>query len=142
MDSGKKKEFENLFRLQIPSHPRYLSIIRSMIYNLAFENGFTASDSADLKLAVGECLLNVIKHSYGGKKNLPIFLEINLFENRMEIRIRDFGSQKNLSEIRGYEPNDYREEGIGLYLVKKLTDHFYLDQSLPEGNRLILTKLK
>ncbi|EMJ93214.1 ATP-binding protein [Leptospira alstonii] len=142
MDSGKKKSLENLFRLQIPSHPRYLSIVRNLIYNLAFENGFTAGDSADLKLAVGECLLNVIKHSYGGKKNLPIFIETTLFDNRMEIRIRDFGSQKNLSEIRGYEPNDYREEGIGLYLVKKLTDHFYLDQSLPEGNRLILTKLK
>ncbi|AKP25749.1 Histidine kinase-like ATPase domain protein [Leptospira interrogans serovar Manilae] len=142
MDSGKKKNLDNLFRLQIPSHPRYLSIVRSLVYNLAFENGFTASDSADLKLAVGECLLNVIKHSYEGKKNLPIFLEISLFDNRIEIRIRDFGNQKNLSEIRGYEPSDYREEGIGLYLVKKLTDHFYLDQSLPEGNRLILTKLK
>ncbi|EMN38137.1 histidine kinase-like ATPase domain protein [Leptospira interrogans str. L0996] len=68
--------------------------------------------------------------------------EISLFDNRIEIRIRDFGNQKNLSEMRGYEPSDYREEGIGLYLVKKLTDHFYLDQSLPEGNRLILTKLK
>ncbi|EMF41573.1 hypothetical protein LEP1GSC083_5462 [Leptospira interrogans serovar Pyrogenes str. L0374] len=43
---------------------------------MAFENGFTASDSADLKLAVGECLLNVIKHSYEGKKIYLFFWKL------------------------------------------------------------------
>ncbi|EQA36092.1 histidine kinase-like ATPase domain protein [Leptospira inadai serovar Lyme str. 10] len=114
---------------------------RNFVYNLARESGFSLYDSADLKLAVGECLLNVIKHAYLGKYEYPIFLEILIFDNRMEVRIRDFGVQKNLSEMRGYDLGDYREEGIGLYLVRKLTDHFYVDQS-GKGNRLILTKMK
>lgn len=141
MTDPKKANYSNQFRIQIPSHPRYVSAARNFVYNLAYESGFTLYDSADLKLAVGECLLNVIKHAYLGKNDYPIFLEISLFENRMEIRIRDFGVQKKLSEMRGYDLGDYREEGLGLFLVRKLTDHFYIDQS-GKGNRLILTKMK
>ncbi|TGK00649.1 ATP-binding protein [Leptospira semungkisensis] len=141
MADTKQVNYSNQFRIQIPSHPRYVSVARNFVYNLARESGFSLYDAADLKLAVGECLLNVIKHAYLGKPNYPIFLEITLLENRMEVRIRDFGVQKNISEIRGYDPGDYREEGLGLYLVRKLTDHFYIDQS-GKGNRLILTKMK
>ncbi|EMJ96882.1 ATP-binding protein [Leptospira sp. WS58.C1] len=137
----KKIDYSNQFRIQIPSHPRYVTVARNFVYNLARESGFSLYDAADLKLAVGECLLNVIKHAYLGKTNYPIFLEVTVLENRIEVRIRDFGVQKNISEIRGYDPGDYREEGIGLYLVRKLTDHFYIDQS-GKGNRLILTKMK
>ncbi|WP_010569548.1 ATP-binding protein [Leptospira broomii] len=141
MTDPKQTSYSNQFRIQIPSHPRYVSVARNFVYNLARESGFTLYDSADLKLAVGECLLNVIKHAYLGKHGYPIFLEILIFDNRMEVRIRDFGVQKNLSDMRGYDLGDYREEGIGLYLVRKLTDHFYVDQS-GKGNRLILTKMK
>ncbi|PJZ70120.1 anti-anti-sigma factor [Leptospira perolatii] len=141
MASQKEQNYANQFRMQIPSNPRYVSVARNFVYNLARQCNFSLHDSADLKLAVGECLLNVIKHAYLGKTNYPIFLEITALDDRMEIRIRDFGVQKNLSTIQSYDPGDYREEGIGLFLIRRLTDHFYIDQS-GRGNKLILTKKK
>jgi serine/threonine-protein kinase RsbW len=142
-DSAKDKlDYANLIRLQVPSHPRYLSLARSFVFNAARENGFSLYDAADIRLIVGEAMQNIIKHSYLEIYNRPIFIELHFDKDKIEIRFRDYGLKSKLANLKSYDLTDYREEGLGLFLIRKLTDHYYLDQSMEFGNQLILMKKK
>jgi serine/threonine-protein kinase RsbW len=138
----KKPDYENSIRLQVPSHPKYLAMTRSLVFNAARENGFSLLDAADIRLIVGEALLNIIKHAYLNTYDRPIFIDLLFFKEKVEIRIRDYGVKTKLSNLKSYDVSDYREEGIGLYLIRQLTDHYFLDQSLDQGNQMVLMKKK
>lgn len=140
--NSKKPDYANSIRLQIPSHPRYLSMARSLVFNAARENGFSLLDCADIRLIVGEALLNIIKHAYIDSFDRPIFIDLLFFKEKLEIRLRDYGIKSKLSNLKSYDVSDYREEGLGLYLIRQLTDHYFLDQSLEQGNQLVLMKKK
>ncbi len=140
--TSSKKNYANLVRIQIPSHPRYLSIIRSFAFHVAMENGFSLYDSADVKLIVGEVVQNIIKYAYLEQYDKPIFIEFHFLREKMEIRIRDYGLKSNLANMKSYDLSDYREEGLGLYLIQRLSDHYYLDQSVEVGNQFVLMKKK
>ena len=137
-----KKEFGNVVRIQIPSHPRFASIARNFIFQIAREEGFGYYESADIKLITGEAIHYITKYAYKNRVDLPIFIEVMLLPGKMEIRIRDFGEKLEESKITGYDLSDYRFDGLGMYIIKNLADHFYLDTSLEKGNQIILMKLK
>lgn len=142
-DLNKKRlDYENIIRLQVPSHPRYLSLARSFVFNAARENGFSLYDSADIRLIVGEAMQNIIKHSYLEIYNRPIFIELYFDRDMVEIRFRDYGIKTKLANLKSYDMSDYREEGLGLFLIRELTDHYFLDQSMEVGNQLVLMKKK
>ncbi|MCE9499660.1 MAG: ATP-binding protein [Leptospira sp.] len=138
----KLTDYANLFRLQIPSDPKFITTARNFVFNLARDNGFALGDAADIKLIIGEAILNVIKHAYLGRHDKPIFIEIKFFKEKLEIRVRDFGLKANLAKIKSLDLGDYREQGLGILLIRKLTDHFYIDQSAEIGNKMIMMKLK
>lgn len=138
----KPVDYSNVIRLQIPSNPKYVAIARNFVFNLAKENGFSLPDAFDIKLIVGEALVNVIKHSYLNKHDKPIFIEVKIFREKIEIRIRDFGIKANLEKMKSADMNDYREDGLGILLLRSLSNHFYIDQSPEIGNKIILMKMK
>ncbi|WCL48366.1 ATP-binding protein [Leptospira sp. GIMC2001] len=140
--NSKKPNYANTIRLQIPSHPKYLSLSRSFVFNAARDNGFSLYDSADIRLIVGEAVQNIIKHAYLENYDRPIFIDMEFFKEKVEIRIRDYGVKSKLASMKSYDLSDYREEGLGLYLIRKLTDHYFLDQSMEVGNQMVLMKKK
>ena len=50
--------------LTVPSHARYLGLVRKVIQQVSQEGGFTEDEGRKLILAVDEACSNVIKHSY------------------------------------------------------------------------------
>jgi len=129
-------------RIQIPSHPRHLSSARDFVFHLAMAEGFSYSDAADIRLAVGEIIYYSIIHSYLGKNDFPVFLEVLLFPKKMEIRIRDFGKKLQEKDISSFDLSDFRVEGLGMHIIKQVTDHFYLDSTREKGNHFVIMKLK
>lgn len=140
--SFKKTDYGKLVRFQIPSHARYISHTRNYFFHLCLENGFSLYDALDLKLVLGEALSNIVSHAYDGNANKPIFIDLHFDTERVEIRIRDYGRKTEPKDLKSFDLNDYREGGIGLYLIKKLTDYYYLDLSVEVGNQLVLIKRK
>lgn len=137
-----KPETKDRVRLQIPSHPRYVSIARDLVYRLCLQNGFTAKGAFDMKVVSGEALINIIKHAYSDVTDKPIFVEILMYHEYIEVRFRDMGLQIPVSAGLSSDLSDYRERGLGLYLIGKLSDYHFFDQSLPVGTRLTVKKRK
>lgn len=138
----KHADYGKVVRIQIPSNPRFVSHTRNYFFNLCLEHGFSLFDSMDLKLVIGEAITNIIRHAYSGRTNKPIFIEIQFDKDRVEIKLRDYGLKVEPKDLRSFDVSDYREHGIGLFMIRELTDYYFLDQSFEIGNQMVLIKRK
>lgn len=138
-----KQKPGDTLRIQFPSGAKYAQEIRDFVYRTCLLNGFSKPVAFDMKLVSGEAIANIIKHAYSNQSGRPIFLEILVFKAYIEFRFRDFGKKSSLagrSEAR--DLSDYREKGLGLYLISELSDYHYFDQSPESGTILVIKKRK
>jgi anti-sigma regulatory factor (Ser/Thr protein kinase) len=131
-----KRDILDRFRLQVSSDPVHVKPVRDFVYRMAVNFGFSSRRAFDLKLITGEALRNIILHAYEGQKNQSIFIEGLLLGNHMEISFRDFGKQLPISSGNAADLSEYRESGIGVYLISRLSDYHYYNQSLEKGTKL------
>lgn len=135
-----KAETRNHIRLQFPSQPRYVATVRDTIYRFCLQHGFSRAGAFDLKIIAGEALANIIEHAYSGKADQPIFIEMLFYREYAELRFKDLGRQVPISKDLPRDLSDYRERGLGLYLISQLCDYHFYDQSQKAGTTLIVKK--
>ncbi|MBI3395501.1 MAG: ATP-binding protein [Spirochaetia bacterium] len=133
-------ETRDKVRLQIPSHPRYVALARDFVYRLCLSNGFSTGVAFDMKIISGEALANIIQHSYAGNYDQPILIDFKLYPGFAELRFRDFGRQLPVTATAAHDLSDYRERGLGIFLIQNLSDYHYYDQSFKVGTELVLKK--
>jgi len=126
--------------IKIPSDPKFLKIIRSAMNHLSETLGFSQDDVNNITLAVDEACSNIIKHAYNGSTNQPIHILCNLYEDHIEIFLRDFGKKADINEIKSRELDDVRPGGLGVHLIKSVMDIVNYDNSFEQGNQLRLVK--
>ncbi len=122
------RESSDRIRLQIPSMPSYLHPVRDFVYRLCLQHGCSKPDAFDLKLIAGEALTNIMKHAYGGRSDGAIFIDLLFFRTFVEIRFRDFAPVRD-EKPTGKDLSEYRENGLGLFLITALSDYHYFDHS-------------
>ena len=79
-------------------------------------------------------------HAYKGKKNRPIITEFRKYQDRLEICIRDYGIQVPRSKIQAHPLDEFRNSGLGLYLMEEVMDYLNYNTSSPGGTELIMVK--
>lgn len=117
-----------------------MSFARDLVYRFSLQQGFSTRGAFDLKIIAGEALSNIIKHAYEGRTNKPIFLEFLTYPAYIEIRFRDVGRQTPVTARDSQDLGDYRERGLGVYLISQLADYHYYDQARPAGTELVVKK--
>jgi serine/threonine-protein kinase RsbW len=131
-----------VIKFEIESHPRYLSLVRNVTFELAKLSGFSEDEAKDLKLVIDEACTNIIKHSYHYDYTKPIILNFFLHTDRFEILLEDFGEKVHPSKIRPRDVNEIRPGGLGVYIIKRLTDLMEYDPNVAKGPILRLVKYK
>jgi len=131
---------KDFISITIPSHPKYLSVVRDITTKFGELNGLDESVLNDIKLAVDEACTNVIKHAYRGDTTKKILITYEVKPQTFKAVIEDSGirAQKNL--IKGRSLNDIRPGGLGIHFIRRVFDTFTFDDSKKKGNRLILIK--
>ncbi len=140
MEEEKQLDTNEYLRMQIPSHPRYVALTRDTVYRLCRQHGFSAQAAFDMKIICGEALANIIQHAYGNKFDCPVFVEILVYPKYAEIRFQDLGKQTPIHGGLARDLSDYRESGLGIYLISKLSDYHYFDQNRKSGTLLVVKK--
>jgi anti-sigma regulatory factor (Ser/Thr protein kinase) len=80
----------------------------------------------DLKLVAEELLANIINHGYEDNSEARIDIELAVDENSVRITFTDSGPAFNPLTSQAREaPSDLSEGGMGILLVKSLTDEQY-----------------
>lgn len=126
--------------LAVPSHPKYLYVIRSALYPIVINLGFTRKEAGRIILAVDEACSNIIKYAYGGDHTKTINMEVDIRAGEMEIRLTDKGRRIDASKITPRRLEDVRPGGLGTHFIGSVFDSVQYDTDIPEGTMLILKK--
>lgn len=126
-------------RLTIPAKPEYITLGRLALTGLSRLRELPGDTVADLKLALTEACSNSVRHAYpGGEGVVEIVYELS--EDRLAIEVADDGAGFELEPSKGEEA-DLSEGGLGLAIIRSLSDEFELGaREDGRGSRLRFVK--
>jgi anti-sigma regulatory factor (Ser/Thr protein kinase) len=126
--------------LTVPSHPRFLYVIRSAVYPVVIDAGFSRREARKIVLAVDEACSNIIKHAYEGDATGTISLTLTVEQAGIRVQLRDKGKVVEASQIAPRDLKDIRPGGLGTHFMGSVFDVVRYDTSGPEGTLLTLEK--
>jgi serine/threonine-protein kinase RsbW len=136
-----------LLRLELPSDPEILCVVRSAVMRLTEEMGFPAEECRGLTRAVDEALANIIRHAYDGRAGQPIEVLCRRLQNRsgnkqragLEIVLIDHGAAADRKKLCGRSLDDVRPGGLGVHFIEDAVDVMQYT-SYAQRNQLRLVK--
>lgn len=126
--------------ISIPSHPKYLSVIRETTINFGKLYEMPDAEIEDIKLAIDEACSNIIKHAYRGDTTKKIIVKYTITRRLFKVVIEDSGIKTNIECMKGRSLDNIRPGGLGIHFIKRVFNGFRFDERKKKGNRLILTK--
>jgi len=129
-----------MIRIIISSEPRLLNILRAVVKFRAQEAGLSKSDAEYVALAIDEAAANIIRHTYGGRQDTRMALEVHRRPDRLEFLLEDWGAKVREDLIRPRPLEELRPGGLGTFFIYSFMDECSYDPDFKEGNRLRLVK--
>lgn len=130
----------NTITVIIPSNPKFLRAVRSMLDEVTYEMGFSAKARSEVIHAVDEACTNVIKHGYQGNFDKKIVLILHERADRLEVTVKDFGKKVHPARIRSRDLHDVKPGGLGVYFIRRSMDMVWYDMSPRVGTELKMVK--
>ncbi len=132
-----------LATLTIPADLARLAEVRGFVRDLARQQGASSAATDDLVQAVDECVTNVIVHGYGGEAG-TIDVSVVCRDDELAVSVRD--AARSFDPTAVPTPNVdaplevRRPGGMGVHLMRELTDEFEHHPLSPRGNELTMVK--
>ncbi len=136
----KKYISPDTIRLTIPSNPKYLRALRSLVEEVTYEMGFPKKLRSDIIHAINEACTNIIKHSYDNDYEKEIVITLANKHDHLEVMIKDFGKKVHPMSIRHREIHDVKPGGLGVYFIKQSMDKVWYDTTPRIGMELRMVK--
>lgn len=127
-------------QLNVPSHPKYMRFVRSLITTGATEAGFDEMGVQAIVLAVDEACTNIIRHAYDGDPTQTILVQLAVIGRKLIVALRDFGPQRDCTEFKSRDLDDIKPGGLGMHFIYSTMDTVVFDTDLPRGTLLTMTK--
>jgi anti-sigma regulatory factor (Ser/Thr protein kinase) len=118
--------------LTLPADVRWLCVVRRVIEASAQLAGFPERGVYEIVLAVHEACANVIEHGYERAAGKSLCLACRANEQGLEIRVRDQGQPFDIVAAPHLPPDELREGGRGVFLIRRLMDEVESQRS-PDG---------
>lgn len=128
--------------LTVPSHPKFLYIVRNVIYLLAINSGFSKKEARQIVLAVDEACSNIIKYAYGGDATKTISITVANEPDQLSVRLIDLGRKVDAAKIAPRDLDDVRPGGLGTHFMGAVFDTIVYDTDQEQGTVLTLLKKK
>jgi anti-sigma regulatory factor (Ser/Thr protein kinase) len=122
-------------RLQIPADAYYLGSIRKLLHSWAYHHGMDISRIHDIQIVITELVANIIQHTYGFDSSQLIQLKMFEAAGSLHVHIRDFGPRLPLDSFQPRELTDYRESGLGMHIIHKLSSDVSWNRTVPTGTQ-------
>src|SRR5436190_15807132 len=126
-------------KLQFSSDTANLALMRVEVRKFLDGYPFTEKERMLMVLGVDEACTNIIRHAYQLRDDQPIALSMEGLRTCVRMRLRDYGVQVQLHEMRGRPHDQIEPGGLGLHLIKNEFDQVeYILNTC--GTELVLTK--
>lgn len=134
-------------RLELRSDPCELPAVREQIQAWLAERGWSEQQVSELVLALDEALTNVIRHGYDNACTFRILVTCFSIDDAeegpgIEVRVRDFGKQVDPESICGRNLDDVRPGGLGVHIIRSMTNSAHYERADGGGMRLIMRKYR
>lgn len=126
-------------RLNMPSDPSLLAVVRATVDGLVRTFGFSNEECIGVVLAVDEAVANVIRHAYKHSHDRAIEFECSVSDMQMEFTLLDQGEAPDPARICAGPMDDIALCGRGTHLIRTVMDEVTYSQ-VSEGNQLKLVK--
>jgi anti-sigma regulatory factor (Ser/Thr protein kinase) len=124
----------------MPSHPRYLPLVRSVVSESAALAGFDTELTHRVLLAVTEAVTNVIRHAYGNATEKQIDLEVRITGEELRLDLVDYGTFIDPKHIASRPLEEVRPGGLGVHLIKTTMDRVEYRENTHGGTTLTMVK--
>jgi serine/threonine-protein kinase RsbW len=128
--------------LVITSESGQLARVRAWLGAGMARRGVDARTQSAIQVAVGELATNSIKHAYGGRAGQPIHISLEATDVRVVVELEDFGTPFDPDRYRHPDLDQANERGVGLYIVRRLTDELDFDVDRERGTRWRIVKYR
>jgi serine/threonine-protein kinase RsbW len=125
--------------LTVPARAEFIALGRLALTGLARTRVLSAEIVADLKLALTEACSNSVRHAYDEGREGLVEILYELSDDRIAIQVTDDGS--------GFDPQileraqeELDEGGLGIAIIRGLTDELEIGARPEGGSRLRFTK--
>jgi serine/threonine-protein kinase RsbW len=127
-------------RLTIPAKAEYITLGRLALTAIAGVRPVSDEALHDLKLALTEACTNSVKHAYG-EDGGSVDIVYELLADRLAVEVGDAGS--GFDPARGASNGDdvLEEGGLGIEIIRALTDEVEIGAREGGGSRLRFVKL-
>lgn len=128
-------------RFVLKSESSELQPFRKQVRELLSKWNWSDKQIGEWALVLDEALTNVMRHAYPGIVG-EIVIEAIDSEKQTEFLIEDHGNSFDPTQL---PPPDLPKEtpgGLGVHLIRSLTDRFEYDSSFKKGNRIRLVRYK
>ncbi len=126
-------------KLEVPSDPELLSVVRSAVQQIAGLVGFSDEECRSITSAVDEALTNIIRHAYQNQHDQTIALLCQRRDDALEFTLVDRGRAPDPEKLRGRPLEEVQPGGLGTHIIRQVMDEVEYER-LPGGNRLRLVK--
>jgi serine/threonine-protein kinase RsbW len=133
-------ERDGVVALTIPARPEFIALGRLALTGLARTRALSQEIVADLKLALTEACSNSVRHAYDEGRLGVVQIRYELGPDRMVIEVDDEGSGFDPQTIRRAQ-EELDEGGLGIAIIRALTDDLEIGARPEGGSRLRFTKL-
>ena len=131
-----------ILRIRVPARADRLKMIRMGTEQAAAYCGRDDAWTLDLVMAVDEGCQNVIRHAYEGwDESGDVVVDFILEGDSLIVHLMDFAEPVDRGKIKSRDLDDIRPGGLGVHLIKSVTDEAIFVEPPPGvGNLFKLTK--
>ena len=122
-----------------PARAEFIALGRLALTGLARTRALSAEIVADLKLALTEACSNSVRHAYDEGREGVVEILYELSDDRIAIQVTDDGSGFD-PEILERAQEELDEGGLGIAIIRALTDELEIGARPEGGSRLRFTK--
>ncbi|RMH54298.1 MAG: ATP-binding protein [Candidatus Hydrogenedentota bacterium] len=94
----------------------------------------------DLRLSLTEAFANVVEHGYRGRMEEPILVRLRVKKNEFRLEIEDYAYRPSPKTLRSRDLGEYRERGLGLFLISRCMDRLEYRFERNGRNRTIMRR--
>jgi serine/threonine-protein kinase RsbW len=132
----------SVVELVLESDLKNVEVAEEVTRRVSGTAGFDEDDQHRIDMAVHETLINAIWHGNKNDPNKHVWLRFEIFNDRLEIRVRDQG----IGYDPGAVPDPLEQENIlavsgrGIFLIRTFMDEFRVESKAGEGTEVTLVK--
>jgi len=125
-------------KLEFSSHPGNLALMRSFVRHFLDSMPISERDRTLMVLGVDEACTNIIRHAYELRDDQLIALSLEIRDDCVRMRLRDYGMQPPVEALHRRRQRDevIRPGGLGLMMIRNAFDQVdYILLVIPSESR-------